>query len=71
MPTPYLHGNHDDCEACALRREAEDTAVVLRDPVPCNYCGGWGFLPLASAEIVRRTVQEAREIYWPKKEAES
>ena len=61
MPTAYLHGNHDDCEACALRREAEDTAPVLRDPVPCNFCGGWGFLARSEEEIVRLTLAEARE----------
>lgn len=64
-PTPYLHGNSDRCAACELRREMQDTAPVLREPIPCNACGGRGYLPLSAAEIVRRTVAEARRIYWP------
>jgi hypothetical protein len=64
-PTPYLHGNHDPCAACELRREMQDTRQVYRDPIPCNVCDGKGYLPLSQAEIVRRTVEEARRIYWP------
>lgn len=58
MPDPTLHGNDDPCAACELRREHHDT-------IPCNVCGGTGGLPLSTAEIVRRTVDEARRIYWP------
>lgn len=65
MPDASLHGNHDPCPACELRREAEDAALVLRPEVPCNVCNGLGFLPLPEAEIVRRTCEEARSIYWP------
>ena len=65
MTTHYLHGNHDPCAACELRRELQDTAQVIRDPIPCNVCGGLGYLPLTDAEIVRRTVAEARRLYWP------
>ena len=65
MTTPYLHGNHDTCPACALRREMQDNAPMIRPEVPCNVCGGAGYLTLSDAEIVRRTVEEARRIYWP------
>lgn len=65
MSTPYLHGNHDLCPACALRREMQDTSTIHRPEVPCNVCGGEGYLTLSDAEIVRRTVEEARRIYWP------
>jgi hypothetical protein len=65
MPDPTLHGNHDPCPACELRREMADHGPIIRDPIPCNVCGGLGFLPLPEAEIVRRTVEEARRIYWP------
>ena len=63
MTDPTLHGNHDACPACELRREMQDTAPISRPEVPCNVCGGWGFLPLSDAEIVRRTCEELR-VYW-------
>ncbi len=65
MPTPELHGNHDPCPACEMRREAMDTAPIDRPEVPCNVCAGTGMLPLEAAEVVRRTVVEARRVYWP------
>lgn len=65
MPDPTLHGNHDPCPACELRRQVVDTGAITRPEVPCNVCQGVGFLPLSDAEIVRRTVEEARRIYWP------
>ncbi len=65
MATPYLCGNCDPCPACALRRELQDTAPVAREAVPCNVCLGVGYLALSEAEIVRRTVAEARSILWP------
>jgi hypothetical protein len=43
----------------------QDTAPITREVLLCNVCGGVGFLPLDSAEIVHRTVEEARRIYWP------
>jgi len=67
MTTPYLYGNHDPCPACALRREMEDNTPIDRAEVPCNVCGGAGYLTLSDAEIVRRTVEEARRIYWPER----
>jgi hypothetical protein len=65
VPDPTLHGNHDPCPACQLRREAEDTTRLNRPLIPCNTCAGLGFIPLSAAEIVRRTVAEARLTYWP------
>jgi hypothetical protein len=64
-----LHGNHDPCPACEMRREMQDLTLVFREPIPCNVCGGVGFLALSDAEIVRRTLEEARRIYWPAFEA--
>lgn len=68
MTDHTLHGNHDPCPACELRREVQDTAPIAREAVPCNVCKGLGFLPLSDAEIVRRTVEEVRRIYWPEME---
>ncbi len=64
-PTPYLHGNNDPCAACELRREMVDTTGFDRPEIPCNVCGGKGYLPLEAAEIVRRACEKARRIYWP------
>jgi hypothetical protein len=65
MPDPDLHGNHDPCPACALRREALGPVPIDKGEVACNVCKGVGWLPLSKAEIVRRTCDEARRIYWP------
>lgn len=65
LPDVTLHGNHDTCPACELRREVQDKAPICRAAVPCNVCGGTGFLKLTVAEIVRRTCEEARRLYWP------
>lgn len=65
MPDPTLCGNHDPCPACQLRREAEDTTPIRRPSIPCNTCAGVGFIPLSAAEIISRTVAEARQTYWP------
>lgn len=65
MADPTLHGNGYACPACELRREAEDKGAILRPDVPCNVCGGLGRLGYSDAEIVRRTVDEARRLYWP------
>lgn len=64
-----LHGNHDACPACALRRETLGAVPIAYGEVPCNVCLGKGFLPLEKMEIVRRTCEEARRIYWPLVEA--
>lgn len=68
MPDPSLHGNHDPCPACEMRRELADLAPIDRAQIPCNVCAGVGWLPLSEAEIVRRTCEEARRIYWPEVE---
>jgi hypothetical protein len=65
MTDPTLHGNHDPCPACELRREVQDTTPIFRDAWLCNVCHGSGFLQLSDIEIVRRTVEEARRFYWP------
>ncbi|WP_205962154.1 hypothetical protein, partial [Paracoccus siganidrum] len=64
-PTPYLHGNHDPCPACALRREAQDTAPIHRPDVPCNLCGDVGYLPLSGPEIITRMCDDAARWHWP------
>lgn len=64
-PTPYLHGNHDPCPSCELRREAQDTAAMSRPEIPCNQCGGLGYLPLPVPEIVSRMCADARRWHWP------
>lgn len=64
-----LHGNHDPCPACEMRREVQDAGPITREAIPCNVCAGVGFLPLSDAEIVRRTCEEARRVYWPAFEA--
>ena len=60
-PTAYLHGNSEPCTACDQRRELLDAAPVIREVIPCNVCGGKGYLPLRAAEIVRRTVEQGRQ----------
>jgi hypothetical protein len=69
MTDHALHGNHDPCPACALRREALGAVPIAYGEVPCNNCSSKGYLPLSDAEIVRRTVEEARRLYWPAVEA--
>ena len=43
--------------------------MILRPKIECQVCDGTGLLPLPTAEIVRRTCEEARRIYWPQFEA--
>lgn len=69
MTDATLHGNQDPCPACEMRREVQDMRPIDREPIPCNVCAGLGFLPLPDAEIVRRTCEEARRVYWPAFEA--
>jgi len=64
VATPYLHGNSEPCPACELRREVVARQVV-RPLAPCNVCAGLGYLTFSDAEIVQRTVDEARRLYWP------
>lgn len=65
MPTPYLHGNHILCPNCELRRDAEDVCPIYRNPIPCNQCGGAGYLPLTSAEIIGQMREDAARWHWP------
>lgn len=60
-----LHGNHDPCPACELRREALGPVPIQFGEVECNQCGGTGMIPLSPAEIVARTAKEACQAYWP------
>ena len=61
---PSLHGNGTACPACELRRESEDRGAVVRPDVPCNVFGGTGRVRIADIEIIRRTCDEARRLYW-------
>lgn len=65
MTDHALHGNHDPCDACALRREALGAVPIPYGEIKCNVCGDKGYIPLSDAEIVRRTVEEARRLHWP------
>ena len=69
MPDHTLHGNGEPCPACELRREALDRSQILQPVIECQVCDGSGLVPLSAAEIVRRTCEEARRIYWPAFEA--
>lgn len=44
MPDATLHGNGEECPACALQREALDTdhSLMIRPTIPCNLCGAVG-----------------------------
>lgn len=70
MPDFTLHGNHDPCAACELRREAIFAEAGRRVPIPfgmaeCNHCGGTGMIRLTARQIIDRTVKEARRLHWP------
>ena len=66
MPDPTLHGNGDNCEACALQREeSQATRTFYRTGFQCNRCGGTGRIPRDTARIVADHVEEARKHYWP------
>jgi hypothetical protein len=70
MPDASLHGNGDDCPACALRRDELRAARAMDQSVPCNFCGGEGRVGRAVAAIIREACAWAIEHYWPAKEAE-
>lgn len=63
MPDETLHGNHDRCTACELRRQ--EAGLSLGDKINCQLCDGRGIIPLSAEEIVRRQVAWNREHYWP------
>jgi hypothetical protein len=64
-----LKENCEPCPACELRREGLDLGAIFRPEVQCNECKGTGLLPIAPAEIVRRSAEAARRDYWPMMEA--
>ena len=63
MPTPYLHGNCEPCDACALRRE-RDAHKIKRPPIPCNHCDGKGYIALDATEIIRRSCEDNLRNHW-------
>lgn len=68
MPDITLHGNGEDCPACALRRDDLRAAGAMDQVVPCNFCGGTGRVGRAVAEIIREACAWAVENYWPARE---
>lgn len=68
-PDAGLHGNGDDCPACALRREDLRADRAMEQSVPCNFCGGTGRVGRAVTEIIREAVQWAASHYWPERVA--
>ncbi|APX88663.1 hypothetical protein BV394_02055 [Brevirhabdus pacifica] len=69
MPDVSLHGNGEDCPACALRREGLREVKAMKQAVSCNFCGGTGRVGRAVREIIREAVEWAAENYWPEREA--
>lgn len=65
MTDHNLHGNHDPCPACEMRRAALGPVPIAHGEVPCNVCAGMGWLPLTDAEIIHRTCIQACLTYWP------
>lgn len=65
MPDATLHGNGDDCPACALQREEDPWR---REKYRCNRCNGTGRLPRSAAQIVAAEVAWARAHYWPERD---
>lgn len=70
MPDFTLHGNHDPCPACALRREAVFAGAGGPVPIPFgkiarNNCGGTGMIKLTARQITARMAKEARRVHWP------
>ncbi len=65
MPDPALHGNGEDCPACALRRDRLRAGAAMDQVVGCNLCGGSGRLGKTEAEIIRESVEMAAVHYWP------
>jgi len=69
MPDVTLHGNGQDCPACALRRDDLRAAAAMDQVVECNFCGGSGRVGRAVADIIREAVEWAAVNYWPEREA--
>lgn len=69
MADKTLHGNGEDCPACALRRDDLREAGAMDQVVSCNFCGGSGRVGIALAEIIREAVGWAANHYWPERDA--
>lgn len=69
MPDVSLHGNGEDCPACALRRDDLREAGAMDQVVSCNFCGGTGRVGRAVCEIIREAVEWAAANYWPERDA--
>jgi RecJ-like exonuclease len=57
----FLSGNGQACPSCDGLGRNRSVVQYRR----CILCNGTGRAPLPDAEIVRRTVEEARRCYWP------
>jgi hypothetical protein len=68
MVTDGLHGNGEQCPSCSLRREEADRRIGGKVDIPCNQCGGTGWLRYTTRRIVAETVTTARATYWPARE---
>ena len=71
MPDITLHGNGEDCPACALRRDQLRADAAMDQVVDCNFCGGTGRVGRAVEAIIREAVEWAAVHYWPHRDAES
>lgn len=69
MPDITLHGNGEDCPACALRRDQLRAEGAMDHVVECNFCGGSGRVGRAVGAIIREAVEWAAKHYWPEQEA--
>ncbi len=61
MPDATLHGNGENCPACALRRENDPWQTECH---PCNFCQSTGRVPFTEARIVADAVAWAKDHYW-------
>ena len=68
MPDITLHGNGEDCPACALRRDHLRAEGAIDQVVECNFCGGTGRVGRAVEAIIREAVEWAAKHYWPSRE---
>lgn len=69
MPDASLHGNGEDCPACALRRDELRATAAVDQSVSGNFCGGTGRVGRAVADIIREACEWAVQHYWPEREA--
>lgn len=59
-----LHGNGDDCPACALRRDDLRAVGAVDQTVPCNLCHGAGRIARPVETVIAGHVAWARAHYW-------